>query len=295
MSSFLLRGLAANGGIRVVAADTTSLVQEAKERHASSATASAALGRSLSATALLSHVLLKNPKDRITLKIIGDGPLGGIITEGGLDGLIRGYTKHSDVDLPLREDGKLNVGMAVGKGELEVIRSHAPRGEPYSSSVKLYSGEIADDVAVFLAESEQIQSAVLLGVYQEADRVTRTGGVILQALPNAEEAALTLLEANIKAMGALTEAMGQRSLLEILGELCWGLELEILTEKALPLSYTCRCSREKILGAMRFFSPEELQDMIDQDGGAEAICHWCNERYWLEPSDLEQLLQNHNN
>ena len=218
--SFLLRGLAANGGIRVVAADTTSVVSEAQKRHKAAPTAAAALGRTLTASLLLTHILLKNSKDRLTVQILGEGLLGGIVAEAGLDGVVRGYVKDPTVDLPLNEKGKLSVGKAVGKGEFAVIRSLAPEGNMYKGSVTLVSGEIAEDATMYLAQSEQINSAVLLGVYLE-NEVERAGGVILQALPEAEEAALSILEANIKQFGQLTDAMGQMTLLEIMEELCW--------------------------------------------------------------------------
>lgn len=291
--SFLLRGLAARGGIRVVAADTTELVREAQERHSSSATATAALGRTLTGALLLSHVLLKNAQDRVTLRFRGDGALGGIIAEAGLNGAVRGYVTNPSVEPPPREDGKLNVGGALGSdGELQVIRSHAPYGDPYSSSVPLASGEIAEDIALFLAQSEQIASAVLLGVYLEGGEVVRSGGVILQALPDADEAALNLLEANVKAFGQLTDAMGHMTLLEIMEELCWGMELEILTDNALPLKFECRCSDAKALDALAYFTPDEREAMIEEDGGAEAVCHWCGEKRWLNPAKIRSISQN---
>ncbi|MCA9836767.1 MAG: Hsp33 family molecular chaperone HslO [Trueperaceae bacterium] len=290
--SYLLRGMAANGSIRVIATDTSSLVEEARQRHNSSATATAALGRALSGSLLLSHVLLKNHQDRLTVRFRGDGPLGGIITDAGLDGGVRGYVHNPKVDLAPREDGKLDVGTALGQGDIEVIRSHAPYGDPYSSSVHLVSGEIAEDFAMFLAQSEQIGSAVLLGVYLEGNEVKRAGGVLLQALPNAEESALTLLEANIRAFGQLTDAMSRMSLLEVLEELCWGMGFELLTDDALPVRFECRCSEAKAIDALAYFSPEERQNMIAEDGGAEVVCHWCNEKRWLEPDQILNISNN---
>ena len=289
--SYLLRGLAANGGIRVIAADTTELVEEARARHDTTPTAAAALGRTLTGGLLLSHVLLKNPRDRLTLRFRGDGPIGGVIADAGLDGSVRGYAAKPWVSLEPRDDGKLNVGGAIGKGDLEVIRSHAPYGDPYSSSVKIANGEVAEDITMFLAQSEQIGSAVLLGVYLEGGKVVRSGGVILQALPDAEEGALALLEANIKAFGQLTDAMATMSLIEILHELCWGLEFELLTKDALPLTFSCRCSDEKALDALAYFTAAEREEMIEQDGGAEAVCHWCNEKRWMGPEQIRSIPQ----
>ena len=290
--SYLLRGLAARGSVRVVAADTTALVEIARARHDTLPTATAALGRTLTGGLLLSHVLLKNPQDRVTLRLRGDGPLGGVIAEAGLDGAVRGYVTNPHVHLPLRPDGKLDVGGALGAGDIQVIRSHAPYGEPYSSSVPLTSGEIADDITVFLAQSEQVASAVLLGVYVEGGRVVRSGGVVLQALPGAEEDTLTRLGENVAALGQLTAAMGRASLLEIIEELCKGLEFELLTPDALPLRFECRCSDQKALDALAYFSKEEREAMIREDGGAEVVCHWCGEKRWIEPPAIRSISQN---
>lgn len=285
--SYLIRGLAAGGGIRIVAADTTDIVREAVERHGTTRTAGAALGRTLTASLLLSHVLLKDHRDRVTVKIVGDGPLGGALAEAGLDGTVRGYVQHPEADLPLREDGKLDVGGAVGNGEIIVIRSHAPYGDPFTSTVDLMSGEVAEDVATFLARSEQIASAVLLGVYFGLDgRVQRAGGAILQALPDANDAALAVLEANIKEFGALTAAMERAPITRLVEEeLAWGIGFENLTPEPLPLRFECRCSDEKALEALAYFSPDERQNMINEDGGAEVVCHWCGQKRWVG-SDL---------
>ena len=291
--SFLLRGVAARGGIRVIAADTTRLVADACRRHETTATAGAALGRSLTAALLLSHTLLKNPRDRVTLRLRGDGPLGGVIADAGLSGDVRGYVKNPDVSLAPRADGKLDVGGAIGAdGEIEVIRSHAPYGDPYASSVELVSGEIGEDVAMFLARSEQIASAVLLGVYFEGAEVVKAGGVILQALPNADAADLAVLETNVRAFGQLTDAMRRSSLLEIMQDLTRGLGFELLTETALPLRFSCRCTERKAIDALAYFSPAERASMIEEDGGAEVVCHWCNEGRWIGPDAIRAIASN---
>ena len=285
--SYMLRGLAGQG-IRIVAADTTSLVEEARRRHEAAPTAAAALGRTLTGALLLTHVLLKDPRDRITVRFRGDGPLGGVIADAGLDGSVRGYVSNSGLDLPLRDDGKLDVGGAVGQGELEVIRSHAPLGDPYSSSVDIVTGEIAEDLAIFLAMGEQVRSAVMLGVYLENAQVVRAGGVIIQALPDADDEELALIERNVFGLGQLTEALGRDSLLEVMQRLSEGMELQVLTKEALPLQFSCRCSDRKAIDSLAFFSPEERQEMIDEDGGAEVVCHWCGEKRWIEPADFPE-------
>jgi molecular chaperone Hsp33 len=287
--SYLIRGVAADGAIRVVAADTTKLVREAQERHGATETAGAALGRTLTGALLLAHVLLKNPQDRVTLRLRGDGPLGGVIADAGLDGTVRGYVREPGVSLPARADGKLDVGGAVGAGDIEVIRSHAPYGDPYSSGARLVSGEVAEDIAVFLAHSEQIRSAVMLGVYFEGGQVMKAGGIILQALPGADDAALDLLVANVRAFGQLTDALRRVSLIEAVEELSFGLGFDLLTKDALPLAFRCRCSDAKAVDALAYFSPEERESMIAEDGGAEVVCHWCGEKRWVEPPAIRGI------
>jgi molecular chaperone Hsp33 len=292
--SHLLRGIAADGTVRVIAADTTDLVGHALDRHGASATAGAALGRTLTGAILLTHVLLKDHRDRVTLKLDGGGPLGGVIADAGLDGTVRGYTKSPWTELPLRADGKLDVGGAVGRdGDIEVIRSQAPYGDQYASSVRLVSGEIAEDVAAFLIESEQVPSAVLLGVSfgpPPVAQVRSAGGIVLQPLPGAEPGAIALLEANVRAFGQLTDVLRGGSLLEAMEELTWGLGLELLTKDALPLAFRCRCSDEKALEALAYFAPDERERMIAEDGGAEVVCHWCGERRWIGPEPIRELV-----
>ena len=294
----LLRGIAAGGTLRVVAADTTDLVGEALARHHTSLTAGAALGRTLTASLLLAHVLLKDRRDRVTVKLDGGGPIGGVIADAGLDGTVRGYARHPGIELAARPDGKLDVGGAVGSvGHIEVIRSHAPYGDPYASSVELHSGEVAEDVATFLAHSEQIPSAVLLGVSFEdarqgagvSARIRRAGGVIVQALPGAEGGALALLEANVRAFGQLTEVLASHDLRFAMEEITWGLGFEMLTSEPLPLAFACRCSDAKALAAVAYLSPTERTSLIREQGGAEVVCHWCGVARFVDEEAILSL------
>ncbi|HEX7040793.1 MAG TPA: Hsp33 family molecular chaperone HslO [Trueperaceae bacterium] len=288
----LFRGMAAGAGIRVVAVDTTDVVREAVVRQGASPTAGAATGRAMTAAVLLSHVLLKSPRDRVTLRLDGGGPLGRVTAEAGLDHAVRGYAQNPDVQLPLRADGKLDVGGAVGvDGEIRVVRSHAPYGDPYTSSIALTSGEVGEDVATYLAVSEQIPSAVLLGVHFDGGgEVDAAGGVIAQALPGVDPNALTLLEANIRELGQLTAAMRRSPLRQVVAEeLCWGLGFEPLTDGRLAVRFECRCTDARALEALAYFTPEEREQMIAEDGGAEVVCHWCGERRWVTPEQIRSL------
>ncbi|AZI42313.1 Hsp33 family molecular chaperone HslO [Deinococcus psychrotolerans] len=287
-SSYILRGTAAGGTLRVVAIDATQIVEEARVRHHLSKTATAALGRALSASALLAIILGKKVDSRVNLRIQGDGPLGWLVAEGSADGSVRGYVREPEADLPLREsDGKLDVSGLVGtKGELAVTRL-LDNAEPWTGSVQLISGEIAEDVAYYLASSEQIPSAVQLGVYEEGGRVARAGGLIVQAMPGVSDETLQALEQNIAAMGSFTDNLRRVSLLEVMEKATAGLNL-VAAPQAQAARFQCRCSRERAVASLAFFDMSERQNMIE-DGGQEVVCHWCNEHYHFSVSEIAAL------
>ena len=293
----ILRGLAGEGDLRVVAAETTDVVEEARLRHGLSPTATAALGRAMTGALLLAQLLLKTPKERITLRVEGTGPLGGLVVEADAFGHVLGYVKNPRAEVPLREDGKLNVGELVGAGALRVDRS-LPSWEVYTSTVPLVSGEIAEDLAHYLWQSEQIPSAVLLGVRVKGEgEVEVAGGVAVQVMPGAREEVLDRLEANLKDLPGLTPLLRERGLEGALEALLAGLGFERTDLRALgyfqneiPARFRCRCNREKALEALVFFTPEEREDMIVKDGGAEVVCHWCGEVYRFSPEEVRSLV-----
>jgi molecular chaperone Hsp33 len=293
-SSYILRGTAANHTLRILATDSSTLVSETKRRHELTPDASAALGRLMTGAVLFGLTLSKHEKSRISIRVEGDGPLRYMVAEGtvseelkGGHASARGYVGNSSAELPLRtSDGKLDVGALVGQGELAVTRL-LENGEPYTSSVALQSGEIADDLAYYLAVSEQIPSAVLLGVYLEHGEVHTAGGLLVQVMPGADDEQVEHLERNIAALGNITTALRNMSLLELVQRVTEGLGLELL-EESLPLSFACRCSRERLLSTLTYFSLEERKDMMAQ-GGQEAVCHWCNTHYHLTPQEIEGL------
>ncbi|BCP66050.1 Hsp33 family molecular chaperone HslO [Thermus thermophilus] len=293
----ILRGLAGEGDLRVVAAETTDVVEEARLRHGLSPTATAALGRAMTGALLLAQLLLKTPKERITLRVEGTGPLGGLVVEADAFGHVRGYVKNPRAEVPLRGDGKLNVGELVGAGALRVDRS-LPSGEVYTSTVPLVSGEIAEDLAHYLWQSEQIPSAVLLGVRVKGEgEVEVAGGVAVQVMPGAREEVLDRLEANLKDLPGLTPLLRERGLEGALEALLAGLGFERTDLRALgyfqneiPARFRCRCNREKALEALVFFTPEEREEMIVKEGGAEVVCHWCGEVYRFSPEEVRSLV-----
>lgn len=286
--SFLLRATAAQNTLRLVGIEGTALVKEAQRRHDLSATATAALGRTLMSSALLAAVLGKREDSRVTLRVEGGGPVGWIVAEGSTDGRVRGYVREPQADLPLRQsDGKLDVGGLVGTdGELTVTRL-LDNGEPYTGSARLVSGEIAEDIGSYLGVSEQIPNAVLLGVYLEQNEVQHAGGILIQAMPGVSDETLGRLEANIRDFGTITTQLRQMSLLEAMQELMRGLEFRI-ADQAQAARFECRCSRERALDSLRFFGDTERQEMMDS-GGQEVLCHWCGERYQITPDEIAGL------
>jgi len=292
MADQLIRATAADGGIRVVGVVTTSLVEVARQRHGLSYVATAALGRTLSAGLLLASSM-KRPQARVNIRIRGNGPLGGVLVDAGMDGTVRGYVDNPAAELPPNLKGKLDVGGAIGKeGYVYVVRD-VGYGYPYSSTVELVSGEIGDDLTHYLATSEQTPSALVLGVFVGAQGVEAAGGLLLQILPRAaeDEAIVSTLESRLSALSGFTPLLrAHKTLPQIFDELVGDMGLQILPETQM-VRFDCPCTHERMLGALKLLGEEELQDMIEQDDGAEAVCHFCNETYHTNSDQLAQLIQ----
>lgn len=291
MADQLIRATAAEGGIRAVGAITTRLTEEARQRHQLSYVATAALGRTMSAGLLLASSM-KRPQSRVNIRIRGNGPLGGILVDAGLDGTVRGCVDNPDVELPPTAQGKLDVGGAVGReGYVYVVRD-VGYGYPYSSTVELISGEIGEDITHYLVASEQTPSALMLGVFVDPDGVTAAGGLLIQVMPKAatDEALVELLESRVMALSGFTSLLqAGKTLPDIFEQLLGDLGLEIMPEVQL-LRFHCRCSHDRALGALRLFSIPELQSMIEEDNGAEAICDFCGNVYKASSDQLAQLI-----
>ena len=289
----LIHGTAADGTIRVLAAITTGITAEAIRRHQTSPTASAALGRMLTGALLLGQTL--KDFDRLTLRIDGNGPVGSIIAEAGVNGTVRGYVKNPAAELPARDNGKFDVGGLVGEGTFYVIREAGFaigfRPEPYVGSVPIVSGEIAEDLAYYLARSEQIPSAVMLGVLlQNTDPfVTAAGGVIVQMMPGADEHIITMIEDTIRHSPHVTTVIRQGSSPEDLVKMALGeLDYEILEER--EVAFECNCSHEKAVGMIEALGRAEVESMLAEDNGAVMNCGFCNETYRLDENDLTAIL-----
>ncbi len=291
MADQLIRATAAAGGIRIVGVVTTDVVREARDRHHLSTVATAALGRTLAAGLLLVSSM-KRPQSRVNIRIRGDGPLGGVLVDAGLDGTVRGYVDYGQVEVAATPEGKADVATGVGRrGSLSVVRD-VGYGQPYASTVELISGEIGEDLTYYLATSEQTPSALVLGVLANAEGVEAAGGLLLQVLPKAaqDEALISLLESRVAGLSAFTsELQAQRTLPEIFEALVGDLGLDILPGEQ-PVRFYCPCSADRMLSALKMLGAEELQDMIEQDQGAEATCHFCGTVYRASEADLSQLI-----
>jgi len=290
MADQLIRATAADGGIRAVGAITTKLTAVARERHKLSYVATAALGRTMTAGLLMASSM-KRVDSRVNIRIKGDGPLGGILVDAGLDGTVRGYVGNPSVELPPNAQGKLDVGGAVGNGFLYVVRD-VGYGYPYSSTVELVSGEVGEDVAHYLVTSEQTPSAVVLGVFVGAQGVTAAGGLLLQILPKAarDEALVETLESRVSALQGFTPLLQSgKNLTEILQDILGDMGLHIFPETQM-LRFHCSCSFDRMLGALKILGEAELEDMIAKDDGAEATCDFCGEIYQANGDQLAQLI-----
>lgn len=285
MSDRLVRAVAANATLRAFAAVTTGLVEEARRRHDCYPVAAAALGRTLTAALLLGATL--KTKENLTLRIAGDGPLGGIIADTDGEGNVRGYVRNPHTHLPPL-NGKLDVGGAVGQGFIHVTRDTKLK-EPYTGSAPLVSGEIAEDITYYLYTSEQTPATVALGVLVNPDcSVQAAGGFFVQVIPGAEDAVLTQLEDNLKKMPPLSTLINEDNTLEdILAKLFDGLPWQVVSEE--NIAYRCSCSKERLSEVLASLGQQELQEMI-KEGQAEVRCHFCNDVYNFSKEELEEIL-----
>jgi molecular chaperone Hsp33 len=290
----LIHGIAADATVRVMAAITTDTVREAVRRHQTSPTVSAALGRVVTGTLLLGASLKEF--DRLTVRIEAKGAVEGIVAEALEGGKVRGYVKNPIAELPPKANGKFDVSGIVGEGMLYVTReSGFDLGlyrEPYVGSVPITSGEIAEDFAYYLAKSEQIPSAVLLGVLLQPDDpfVTCAGGVMIQMLPTSNENIAVMIEDTIRHAPQLTTAIKEGATPEDLLKMTLGIiDYEILGEN--DVRFQCNCSFERAVQLISALGSAEVKSMLEEDKGAQMTCGFCNEIYTLNEEDLRKMLE----
>lgn len=292
MQDKIMKFLAYEGKISVICIDSTELVEKAKKTHDLSPVATAAFGRMLTATAIMANEM-KNEKDKITVQIKGNGPLQMMVATANNFPKVKGYVANPIVDLPLNEDGKLDVGGAVGNGYINVIKDIGLK-EPYVGICPLVSGEIAEDFAEYFAKSEQKNTAVALGVLVDKDGVKSAGGYIITPMPDATNEEISQVEQSIFKAGAISKMLDRNlSLKEIAKKITGDENIKLIEENITPI-YECDCSKEYMADALATLDKKELKSMIEEDGKAELTCHFCNKKYYFSKEELEEIASNSN-
>ena len=289
MNDYMIRATAADGQIRAFAATTKEMVETAKNAHNTSPIATAALGRLMTAAAMMGSDL-KGEGELLTLRIEGDGPIGGLLVTADGKGDVKGYAFNPDVMLPPNAQGKLDVGGSLGLGVLSVIKDIGLK-EPYVGQTHLITGEIAEDLTYYFATSEQVPSSVALGVLMNKDNTVRqAGGFIIQLLPGASDEIIDRLEAKLSGISSITSLLDagktpEEILTDILGEF----GLEIL--KKMPVQFHCDCERSRVEKAIISIGRKEIQDMIDEGKEIEVNCQFCNKHYKFSVDELGEMLK----
>ncbi len=284
----MVRATAADAQIRAFAATTKNLVEEMISLHNTSPVVSAALGRLLTGGAMMG-AMMKGENDLLTLQIKGDGPIGGMTVTADAHGNVKGYANEAQVILPANAAGKLDVGSAVGKGILRVVKDMGLK-EPYVGQTILQTGEIAEDLTYYFAVSEQTPSSVGLGVFMEKNNtVKQAGGFILQLMPYAEESVIARLEDNLRQFPSVTAALeAGKNPEQMLEALLDGLPMEIVD--TMDVQYCCDCSKQRVERAMISLGKKELEEMIAEGKEVEAGCQFCNQKYKFTVEELERLI-----
>lgn len=288
MSDYIVRGHAAGGTVRAFAADTTETVAEAMERHFTYPVVTAALGRLLTAGAMMGS-MMKGEDDLITLTVKGDGPIGNITVSADSHGNVKGFAGNPQVEVPDKYAGKLDVGTAVGRGTLSVVMDLG-LSDPYNGTVELQTGEIADDLAYYFTVSEQTPSAVGLGVMIDTDSsVKHSGGFIIQMMPDVSEETISAVESKLSDLKPVTSMMDEGMTPEMILEHILGdLVLEI-TERS-DVRFHCNCSKERVSEALATLKPGDIQEMIDDGETIEVKCFFCNTAYNFTVDELKEML-----
>ena len=288
MQDKIMKFLAYDGKISVVCTSTTELVEKARQIHDLSPVATAAFGRLLTISAIMGNEM-KSEKDKLTVQMKGNGPLGTMLVTSDNFPRVKGYVSNPVVDLPLNDMGKLDVGGAVGNaGFINVIKDIGLK-EPYVGICPLISGEIAEDFAEYFAKSEQKNTAVGLGVLVNKEGVKSAGGYIITPMPDATEEDISNIEQNIFKAGAVSKMLDQKLTLKEIGEKITGdKNIKVLTENITP-KYECDCSKEHMAEALKTIGKQELEKIIKEDEKAELTCHFCNKKYMFTKEELEKI------
>ena len=289
MNDYIVRAVAADSQIRAFAAVTTETVETARKDHNTSPVATAALGRLLTGGAMMG-VMRKGENDILTLQIKGDGPINGITVTADSKGRVKGYAGNPEVLIPANSKGKLDVSGAVGNGILNVIKDMGLK-EPYSGQVALQTGEIAEDLTYYFAVSEQVPSAVGLGVLMNKDNTVRqAGGFIVQVMPFAEESTIAKLEQNVQKIQSVTTLLEQGHTPEsLLEQVLEGFDIEI--NDTIPTEFYCNCDKNRVEKALISIGRKELNELIQEGKEVELNCHFCNTNYVFSVEELKEILR----
>ena len=291
MSDKIIKFLAYEGRISVICANTTEMVEEARKIHDMSPVVTAAFGRLLTITSIMATEM-KGNKDKLTVQLKGNGPIGVMIATANNKPMVKGYVTNPVVELPLNEDGKLDVSGAVGyEGYINVVKDIGLK-DPYIGISPLVSGEIAEDFANYFVHSEQRNSAVALGVLVDKNGVRASGGYLINPMPDATEEDISKVEQAIFKAGAMSKMLDQNLTLEEIAKRITGDEnVEIIEDSIVP-EFKCDCSKEHMQDALMTIGKEELEDIIKKEGTAELVCHVCNKKYQYNKEELENILKN---
>lgn len=289
-NDYMIRGIAGNNEIRCFAVTGRDLVEKARAAHGTSPVATAALGRTMMGALMMSD-MLKNDDDLLTIRFDGDGPLGSIVVTADHHGNVKGYVQQPLVMLPLKADGHLDVGRAVGKGTLTVIRDLDMK-DTYNGQIAIHSGEIADDLTHYFAESEQIPSSVGLGVLVDTDHtVKKAGGFLIQLMPFASEETISRLEKDLSSIRYVTEMLEDGMTPEdMLREVLKGFDDLRITDKT-KVQFHCNCSRDRVSRALSLLGEKELTSMIEEKKPVELSCSFCGRKYAFSVAELEEILE----
>ena len=288
MKDYIVRGTDSTKSFRFFAANTTQTVNEAVKSHGTSPVVSAALGRTMTGAAMMGQ-MLKNPSDRVSISIKGDGPIQGIIVEANAMGHVKGYPHVPVVDIPNNEQGKLDVRNAIGNAVMTIVKDLGLK-EPYVGQVAMLSGEIAEDLTYYFATSEQTNSVVILGVLVDVDySIRQAGGIIIQVLPDAQDEAITALENKLGEFTALTTYLDQGKTVEEVVEMLLG-EVDFMQKT--DVAFKCDCSRSRMEKGLISLGKKELTEILeDEQEDLELVCHFCSEKYDFNKQDIKEVIE----
>ena len=294
MKNKAIKFLAYNKKVSVMCIDTTKLVEEARKIHDLTPTVTAAAGRALTVAAMMAYLETKELTDSITIQIKGTGPIGGMVLITGLENEkqanVRMYVQNPYVELPLKPNGKIDVGGAVGhQGYLNVIKQNELTNSNYNGLIPLVSGEIAEDFTEFFAKSEQKPTALALGVLVNKDGVKRAGGYIINPMPDATDEEISKIEESLKEAKPISEMLDEGLTLEEIAKIVTGDENIEILEQDLDVTYKCNCSKEKIENGIISLGKEEISKIIEEDGKLEAECHFCHKKYNFSLEELKEI------